>query len=480
MGNLLVPAVNAVYLASMSDPTKGAALVGYDGSTVSAALNDIIGLDLWKTVDTVAEMQALSGTTYPRVMTRGYTTAGDGRGGNYVYSSTSTAATDNTIVFYDSTNGTGRYLRDAPGSISVTKASGTPTITTLAIGSIIRVYDAIIGDIAFYQYTGTTWVPGGYVVGDIVQPYSDYIIDGAMRLVYQSPSISTAVAYSCICLYVAGFGTGGAQTVTTNNWTMGTEPASWTSPITNYTTIAQSTASTGTFATNTAPYFMQRIESVQTLQGKSATFSFWAWSTVAGAVITPYFYQNFGTGGSPSTPTMWTNAAVPTITLTIIPTRYSVRIDIPSIIGKTLGTASDYLGIGISLPIGTTFTVNTGLWQLEDCSTNAPVIGAPSRFNYRGIGVETLRASRYLLLNYRHRQVQFGLNGEISSSSVFPTIMRVTPTIAITYINQGGNNSSYGIAPLGNTSYEIYAISNTGSVDAQVTVDVNFNADARI
>jgi hypothetical protein len=104
--------------------------------------------------------------------------------------------------------------------------------------------------------------------------------------------------------------------------------------------------------------------------------------------------QQFGSGGSPSadvvvdTPVNWT--------ITTTPQKFSARVDFPSISGKTLGTNSDHrLQIGVWLPSGATYTVNTAQWQLEPCSPQAPAAGRPTAFEYRGYGAELGRVQRF-------------------------------------------------------------------------------------
>ena len=99
--------------------------------------------------------------------------------------------------------------------------------------------------------------------------------------------------------------------------------------------------------------FNQRIESVRTLAGQTATLSFWA-KADTNKNIAVEFIQNFGTGGSPS-PQLDT-IGVQLISLTTSWTRYTVTADIPSIAGKTLGTSgSDFLQAVFWLEAGSNF-----------------------------------------------------------------------------------------------------------------------------
>ena len=86
----------------------------------------------------------------------------------------------------------------------------------------------------------------------------------------------------------------------------------------------------------TAQIIGQRIEDVRTLAGQECTLSAWIKGTATG--ITAKAVQNFGTGGSPS-------SAVTTTLGTATPTTSWVRLHVhftmPSLSGKTIGTAEN-------------------------------------------------------------------------------------------------------------------------------------------
>ena len=82
----------------------------------------------------------------------------------------------------------------------------------------------------------------------------------------------------------------------------------------------------------------QKIESVRTLAGQTCTVSFWA-KADASRNIAIEFGQNFGTGGSPSAQVNAIGSQL--VALTTTWTKYTKTIAIPSISGKTLGTAGD-------------------------------------------------------------------------------------------------------------------------------------------
>lgn len=100
----------------------------------------------------------------------------------------------------------------------------------------------------------------------------------------------------------------------------------------------------------------QFIEGVGTLQGSSATVSFWAKAN-ATKIIAIEFNQLFGAGGFPSTDI--TAIAVQQATLTASWAKYTFYVSIPSLAGKTIGSAGDSLAFNIWFDAGSTFNTRT-------------------------------------------------------------------------------------------------------------------------
>jgi hypothetical protein len=98
-------------------------------------------------------------------------------------------------------------------------------------------------------------------------------------------------------------------------------------------TVVSSVAGAGNYAVK-----LQNVENVATLSGQTATLSFWAKADTAKNVAIE-FRQEFGSGGSPSSPTSF---SVSTVSLTTSWQRYSVMVNVPSISGKILGTNNDH------------------------------------------------------------------------------------------------------------------------------------------
>ncbi|MCY0389732.1 hypothetical protein OVY01_21550 [Robbsia sp. Bb-Pol-6] len=140
----------STYAAGTTPTGSEQVLANQSGSLVSlttAQLSQLSynSLALWKTYDTVAQMKAAAGPTYPRVKWRGYNYVGDGGGGEGVYvvpGSGTTYTADEGTVF--ATTAGGFVLRDIPhgdvktswfGMTYPSGAAGTPLNPTSSFGT---------------------------------------------------------------------------------------------------------------------------------------------------------------------------------------------------------------------------------------------------------------------------------------------------------------------------------------------------------
>lgn len=286
----------------------------------------------------------------------------------------------------------------------------------------------------------------------------NYIVDGNMESTISASAVVAAAGTSsgvATMYYVtAGATNGGTLATNAAPWTLGTEPIGMTSPVSNVLTWTQASAPTS------APAVYQRVENVQTLQNRAATFSCWLWCASGTQTVTNVqMVQNFGAGGSPSA-NVTTNVAVNWV-LTTTPQRFSVLLSVPSIVGKTLGTAGSYLQAGVQYPASGTYAINTAQWQLEQSSPNAPAAGMPTAFEYRGQQAEAARVQRY----YFAPGSQFNLAGQ-GTGTIFvqyhlPVPMRVIPAITASW--GSGINATSGSFRFGDSKTAESSITNTAS-----------------
>jgi hypothetical protein len=183
----------------------------------------------------------------------------------------------------------------------------------------------------------------------------------------------------------------------------------------------------------------QKIESVRTFANETISVSFWAKATTGTPKIAIELDQQFGTGGSPST-RVTTYAGQ--VTLSTSWARYSVSVAVPSISGKTLGTANDdYLGLNLWVSAGTTFNSRTGslgiqsntfqIWgvQIEVGSTATPFQTASG-----SIGGELALCQRYYYRSIAGNSYGWFGNalGQGATTAIagcnLPVMMRTVPT----------------------------------------------------
>jgi hypothetical protein len=125
--------------------------------------------------------------------------------------------------------------------------------------------------------------------------------------------------------------TGGSSTISAQTFTVGTAPvAGYESK--NFVRCDVS----GQSAAGDRFLYAQPIESVRTFANQTITVSFWAKAASGTPSVAVTVNQDFGTGGSGGVQTGGGKVAITTSWA-----RYSVTFAVPSISGKTIGTAND-------------------------------------------------------------------------------------------------------------------------------------------
>jgi hypothetical protein len=191
----------------------------------------------------------------------------------------------------------------------------------------------------------------------------------------------------------------------------------------------------------------QKIESVRTLAGQKATLSFWA-KADATKNIAIEFTQNFGTGGSPSSPVR--EVGVTTCALTSSWQKFEVTVDIPSISGKTLGSdGNDGFLLLFWFDAGSDFNSRTnslgqqsGTFDIAQVQLEAGSVATP--FEMRPPGVELALCQRYFEKSYAisvspgfafgagNGTYNFGSGTSTASiTSPFNTRKRANPTVTV-------------------------------------------------
>ena len=191
----------------------------------------------------------------------------------------------------------------------------------------------------------------------------------------------------------------------------------------------------------------QSVEGVTTFSGETVTFTFWA-KADANKNIAVEFYQNFGSGGSPSGLVFLPSQ---TVSLTTIWAKHSLTFDVPSVAGKTLGTdGNDSLSFHFWFEAGSDYnsrtnSLGTQSGTFDIAQVQLEVGDTVTPFEHRSYGDELQRCQRY----YKDHPAQsmnyhgFRYNGSISLAEVhFPVTMRTAPTIA-----QSGSGTATSVTP---------------------------------
>lgn len=190
-------------------------------------------------------------------------------------------------------------------------------------------------------------------------------------------------------------------------------------------------------------WFGQMIEDIRRTHGQM-TISFWAHADQAGRKVGVRVIQQFGGGGSPS-PDVSVEAGV--VTLSTVPARYSVTVNIPSIAGKTFGTDG-----------------NDNVYAVFDLSAagyGGAIVGQVGTFYFAGFQIESgfeatdfewRHPAEQLLMCQRYYEITGGIatsDGAFFSSHYYKVAKRATPNIILL----SGTVSPGTLNPRGNSGF---------------------------
>ncbi|MBI1188323.1 MAG: carbohydrate-binding protein CenC [Alphaproteobacteria bacterium] len=218
-----------------------------------------------------------------------------------------------------------------------------------------------------------------------MQSFRNRIINGDFRIWQRGTSFSTPAsgAYAADRWRVLYDGTIGAFTLSRQAFALGQtdvpgEPA-------YYLRWDHTSAGSG----STFRVIQQPIEDVRTYAGRAVALTFYAKADTPRSV-TAALYQDFGSGGSPSTRV---TVAVTPLSLTTAWQKFTIVTTMPSIAGKTLGTNNNHsVLVEFVLPVNTTMTIDFSRVQFEPVNATAQ---KTSPFEERPIGVELSLCRRY-------------------------------------------------------------------------------------
>lgn len=270
----------------------------------------------------------------------------------------------------------------------------------------------------------------------------NYIINGAFDFNQRGLTSTTNTGYGFDrwATYNSGGTTYSAQT-----FTPGAAPVAGYEGI-NFARIVTS----GQSGTSAYTQLAQKVEDVRSLAGKTVTVSFWAKAASGTPKVSVELQQNFGTGGSPSS-SVETYAGQ--VTLSTSWARYSITAGVPSISGKTIGTAvnSSFTQVSLWTSVGTDFNSRAGsigiqsntfdFWgvQLEQGS-----IATAFRRNSPNIQAELAACQRYYYRVTGASGIQLGTGIAFAGSGGFFNVpYAVTMRTTVSSIDTNGT-FSYG------------------------------------
>lgn len=191
------------------------------------------------------------------------------------------------------------------------------------------------------------------------------------------------------------------------------------------------------------------IEGVRTLQGRTVTASFWARAAAGTPTVAVEATQAFGTGGSPL---VYIFGGL--VTLSTAWTRYSVTFNLPTVLGKTLGTGtgSDLLQLNLWTSAGTSYAsrvpglgpqdATVDFWgvQLEEGT-------GPTAFEQRPYAQTLEACQRYFYRVVGPADQVYLVSGQMNSGILgFPFLTRMRLAIpAVAHNFTDGNYGSNGV-----------------------------------
>lgn len=178
---------------------------------------------------------------------------------------------------------------------------------------------------------------------------------------------------------------------------------------------------------------IQYIEDVRTLAGKTATVSFYAKADAARQMHVEML-QSFGTGGSPSA---MVAINVGRVVLGTTWARYTLTVEVPSVVGKTLGTTTQSsLALQFWYSAGSNYasrtdSLGTQAGTFDICGVQVEEGDTATPFECRPDSIELALCQRYYFdsNNVSALGRAYDASNGRTVNVNFPVTMRTTPTI---------------------------------------------------
>lgn len=291
-------------------------------------------------------------------------------------------------------------------------------------------------DILYFTTTdaGTTWygLPLLDVESAVAGQRKNMIVNGKFDF-WQHGTSSSSAEYLADQFRTAA--TGSTYTTSQQSFTVGQTDVPF-EPEFFHRTVVTSSAGAGNQCKVTT-----RLEGARLFAGQTATLSFYAKADASKNIATE-FIQNFGTGGSSAV----TGTGVTTHALTSSWAKFTATVTLPSISGKTIGTAGDdYVDIQFWMDAGSDFDARTNTLGQQSGTFDIALVqleSGPVATDFQELSKsETLAECRRFFIKSYNTGTALGstdtngifraeMDGSTIGASVqFPQTMRGDPTI---------------------------------------------------
>ena len=215
----------------------------------------------------------------------------------------------------------------------------------------------------------------------------------------------------------------------------------------------------------------QNVEDARTFAGQVVTLSFWARSTAGAQAMSVGVWQNFGTGGSPSSLNgVWSSTYTPTSSWV----RYTFTFTMSSVAGKTFGTNNDsYLWVRVGGFTATTTNTSFDVWGVQLEAGPAATQFSRAAGTTQG---ELSACQRYFQI-LTSGAPDFNMpcvresSGQVVVTWQLPVTMRATPSLWFSATSQYGRvvmrNQSFTVAAQNCTGLSLYTPPNFNQVVMQ-------------
>jgi hypothetical protein len=232
----------------------------------------------------------------------------------------------------------------------------------------------------------------------------------------------------------------------------------------------------GQSAASDLAVYQQRIESVKTFAEQTVTLSFFAKASSGSPFISNDFVQNFGSGGSPSSSVF---SGAKKFQLSTSWQRFTSTVTIPSISGKTLGSAADFLAVVFFLSAGSDFNsrtdslgIQSNTFDIWGVQLEAGSVATPFRRNAPSLQAELAACQRYYVRHNSSASNTFERAGQGQATSTtvasivvpLPVQLRTNPSF-IEFANlslfEGTGFTAVTSATLDNAGVKIVVVNAT-------------------